>query len=59
MIEEFHLGVLVPRDLPDPECDAVRQAPNDATFEAGLRRAARRAFRREPALAKTKVRLSR
>ena len=59
VIEEFHLTVFVSRDLPDPEADAVRQALGDAAFEARLRRAVRRAFRRFPALAKAKVRLSR
>ena len=59
VIEEFHLTVFVSRDLPDPEADAVRQGLADPAFEARLRRAVRRLFRREPALSKAKVRLSR
>ena len=59
VLDEFHLTVLVPRSLPRPEQDAALRALSDPAFEARLLRAARRAFRAEPALALAKVRLSR
>jgi hypothetical protein len=58
-IEEIHLTVLVPRHLPPVEADAIRQTLTDPTFERRLRRAIRRAFRREASLVNAKVRLSR
>lgn len=58
-IEEFHLTVLIPHDLAEPEADAIRRPLVDPAFERRLRRAVRRVFRREASLAKTKVRLSR
>ena len=59
VIEEYHVTVLVPRRLPEAEADAVRRTLTDPTFERRLRRAVRKAFRREPSLDKAKVRLSR
>jgi hypothetical protein len=59
VIEEFHLTVLVPRDLSDAESDAIRRTLADAAFEAQLLRAVRRVFRRHPSLNSTRVRLSR
>jgi hypothetical protein len=59
VMEEFHLTVYDQHGLPVPEHDAIQQTFNDAYFQARLRRAVRRAFRREALLRKTKVRLSR
>jgi hypothetical protein len=59
VLEEFHLTVLAPRGLPESEYDAICRALADPAFESRLRRAVRRAFRREGGLAKTKVRVSR
>ena len=59
VIEEYHLTVLIPRDLPEPEADAIRRTLTDPTFERRLLRAVRRVFRREASLEKAKVRLSR
>jgi hypothetical protein len=59
VIEEYHLTVLVPRDLPEAEADAVRQMLADPAFEGRLRRALRRVFRRHSSLNCTRVRLSR
>ncbi len=59
VIEEYHLTVYVPRDLPAHEEDAVRRTLNDPAFEARLLRVVRRVFRREASLARARVRLSR
>ncbi len=59
LIEELHVTVYVPRDLPAHEADDVRRTLNDPAFEAGLLRAVRRVFRREASLARARARLSR
>jgi hypothetical protein len=59
VIEEYHLTVLVPRGLPEAEAEAIRTTLTDPDFEARLRRAARRVFRREASLTEAKVRLGR
>ena len=58
-IEEYHLTVLVPRGLPEAEAEAIRLTLADPAFEARLRRAVGRVFRREASLTEAKVRLSR
>ena len=59
VIEEWHLTVLVPHNLDEPEADAIRRTLTNPTFERRLLRAVRRVFRREASLGKAKVRLSR
>ena len=59
VIEEYHLTVLVPRGLPETEAEAIRLTLADPAFEARLRRAVKRVFRREAALDEAKVRLGR
>ena len=59
VIEEYHVTVLVPRRLPEPEADAVRRTLIDPAFEKRLRQAVRRVFRGEASLAEAKVRLGR
>jgi hypothetical protein len=59
LIEEFHLTVLAPHGLPAAEYDAICRILADPAFESRLRRAVRRAFRREGGLSKAKVRVSR
>lgn len=58
-IDEFHLTLEVPRDLPEEECEAIRRTLDDARFQALLERAARRVCRRQRSLGKVRVRLSR
>jgi hypothetical protein len=58
-IEEYHLTVLIPHDLPDAEANAIRQTLMNTAFERGLLRAVRSVFRMEASLSKAKVRLSR
>lgn len=56
---QWHITVLVPQALPEPEADTIRRTLNDPDFEAQLLREIRRVFRKEATLAKAKVRLSR
>jgi hypothetical protein len=58
-VEEYHLTVLIPHDLPEPEVDAIRLTLTNTAFERGLLRAVRSVFRMEASLSKAKVRLSR
>ena len=59
LIEEFHVSILVPEDLPAAEGDAIHRTLDNAGFRAALRRAAEQAVRRFPSLDKVRVRLSR
>ena len=59
LIEEFHLPVYAPRGLPAHEYDSIRRTLDDAHFRVGLRRAVRRFCRRQPSLARVRVRLTR
>ena len=59
LLDEFHVSVYVPAGLPDVESDAIKQALDDDEFRRQLQRAVRAAFRRNAALAKAEVKLSR
>lgn len=59
LMEEYHVTVLAPHGLPVADYDAIRRTLTDPTFEARLRKAVRRVFRKEASLDKTKVRLGR
>lgn len=59
LIEEWHITVLVPQALPEPETEAIRRTLTEPAFEARLRRAIRRVFRTEASLDQARVRLSR
>jgi hypothetical protein len=58
-IDQFHLTVYAPPGLTPAEYDAIRRTLDDARFQAALRRAMRRVFRRRPSLRKARVALSR
>ncbi|HVS38477.1 MAG TPA: hypothetical protein VMS17_23160 [Gemmataceae bacterium] len=59
LMEEFHVSILVPSNLPAAEDDAIRRTLNNAGFRAALRRAAEQTVRQFPSLDKARVRLSR
>ncbi len=59
LIEEFHVTVLIPHGLPEPNCRAIRQALVGRAFRTDLGRAVRQAFGRYPVLRKVRVRVSR
>jgi hypothetical protein len=59
VIDELHLTVRVPADLPDADADAVRTVLAGAEFMGRLRRAVREAVRAFPDLLTARVSLTR
>jgi hypothetical protein len=59
VIDELHLTVRVPNDLPEDDIDAVRQALAGDEFMDRLRRAIRAAVRAFPELMPCRVSLTR
>ena len=59
LIEEYHLGLRVPHDLPEAECIAVKRQLDDAAFQTGLRQAVRSFLKQYAVLVKVRVTLSR
>jgi hypothetical protein len=59
LMEEFHVGVRAPKDLPEAEYQAIRRTLNDRRFQKELRRAVREVLSRHPDLARVRVTLSR
>ncbi len=58
LFDELHLTILVPADLEDAACDAIRRILDSQTFRTELRRAVRQLFRQYPDLAAVRVRIS-
>jgi hypothetical protein len=59
VIDELHLSVRLPADLPDADAEAVRRTLLGAEFMARLRRSVRLVFRAFPELARVRVSLTR
>ena len=59
VIDELHVTVRVPNDLPEDEAEAVRRTLAGDEFMDRLRRAIRTAFREFPELAVARVALTR
>jgi hypothetical protein len=59
LIDELHLAVRVPADLPEAEADAVRRALAEAEFLGRLRWAIRAVLRGFPELTTARVSLTR
>ncbi|MDB5312788.1 MAG: hypothetical protein JWO38_6990 [Gemmataceae bacterium] len=59
VIDEVHLTVRVPADLPDGEAEAVYRALTGKGFMARLRRAVREVGRGTPGLTRVRVSVSR
>ena len=55
LMDEFHVGVFVPRGLRKAEYGAICRTLDGARFRARLRRAVRDACRRYPSLHKVKI----
>jgi hypothetical protein len=49
-MDEFHVTIYVPRSIPPPGSDAIRQALDDLGFRAHLRHAVRAVIRQCAAL---------
>jgi hypothetical protein len=58
LFDELHLTILVPTELDDGACDAIRRILDSRTFRTELRRAIRQLFRRYPDLAVVRLRIS-
>ncbi|MDB5314134.1 MAG: hypothetical protein JWO38_8336 [Gemmataceae bacterium] len=59
IIDELHLTVRIPADLPEADAEVVRRALTGRAFMDGLRRAVRTVIRRTPGLTPVRVRLTR
>lgn len=59
IIEEIHLTIRAPTDLPNDEVEALRETLTGAEFMTRLRRAVRAVFREFPALAVVRLSLTR
>ena len=59
VIDEIHVTVRIPGDLPETQADAVHRALAGEDFMARLRRAVRAALRAFPELAVARVSLTR
>lgn len=59
LLDEIHVSFLVPQDLSDRACSAIRQVLDGMRLRADLRRCLRTTLRREPALAKVRLRVTR
>lgn len=59
LIDEIHLVVRAPRDLPDAESVQMARTLNQARFTSRLRQAVRDVFRSYPSLRKAKIALER
>jgi hypothetical protein len=59
LMDEFHLTLLIPSNLPDSECRTIRRTLARRQFQAALTTAVRRVLGRYSSLRKVRVRLSR
>ena len=59
VIDELHLTIRIPNDLPDTQTEAIRRTLSGDDFMNRLRRAVRAALRGFPELAIVRVSLSR
>lgn len=59
LMDQFHLTIYAPHALSKPEFNAISHALHETRFLTALRRALRNVFRRHPALAQVRVKLSR
>ena len=59
LMDQFHLSIYAPRGLSGQEYDSIRHTLDAPLFRVGLRRVVRRFCRREPSLARVRVRLTR
>jgi hypothetical protein len=58
LFDELHLVILVPTDVEDAACNAIRRILDSQPFRSDLRRAVRQLFRQYPDLAVVRLRIS-
>jgi hypothetical protein len=59
VLDELHLTVSVPQDMPESTISTIRRHLNSAGFNAAIRQAIRSVFRHHPQLRKVRVRVTR
>ena len=59
VLDEFHLTIFAPADLPEQKYQAIRETLDDRRFQGDLRRAVRAVTGQYPSMDKVKFRLSR
>ncbi len=59
LFDQLHLTILVPADLDDAACDAIRRILDSRKFHTDLRQAIRQLFHQYPDLAVVRLRISR
>jgi hypothetical protein len=59
LLDELHMRVLIPRELPAPNVRAIRRQLNARGFNAVIRQAIRSVFQRNPALRVVRLQLTR
>jgi hypothetical protein len=59
LLDELHLTVSVPRELPESTIRTIRRHLNSLSFHAAVRQAIRGVFQNHPQLRKVRVRMSR
>jgi hypothetical protein len=59
LIDEIHLSILIPSQLPTPDTVAIRRVLKRARFQIKLRQAIRKLFRQFQALGKARFTISR
>ncbi|HEY7154899.1 MAG TPA: hypothetical protein VH575_13130 [Gemmataceae bacterium] len=58
LFDEFHLAVLVPKDLEDAACAAIQRTLESQSFRLALRRAVRQVIRQYPDLDPLRIRIA-
>jgi hypothetical protein len=59
LIEQFHVNLFVPRDVPPADDEAIRAALDEPRFRTSLRRVVRAVVRQRPALHEVRVTINR
>jgi hypothetical protein len=59
LLDELHLMVSVPHDMPEGAIGTIRRHLNSRNFEAAFRQAIRSVFQHHPQLRKARVRVTR
>jgi hypothetical protein len=59
LLDQFHIDVRVPRNLPEKKIAAIRRILDAAKFHAEFRRAVCAVFQKFPELKQARIRLSR
>jgi hypothetical protein len=59
LLDELHIAVSVPRELPESTISMIRRHLNSLSFKAAIRQVIRGVFQHHPKLRKVRVRVAR